>query len=477
MERRRGREEASDPEDKCSLTSCANTRRNMQGPTTHDNPPEPPPFDAAYYSELARDGSGEGTVPSKDDSWRERLSRTTRGRLRNRVENFKLILRHDHRWCGALAYDEFNLEVVFLKAPPWVVTDPGYESWKPGQQWDELDVGRLQAWLETHYDVDAKDTKLQRAVGIVAREHSFHPVRSYLDELDWDGVSRIETWLSTYLGVEDTPYTRLVGHWWLISAVARVRDPGCKADHMLVFEGAQGIGKSTALRELCPNQKWFYDSELLGLIGNKDAYVNLRGKWIIECAELDGINRKEASALKGYITGRHDSYRAPYAKTASTVARQCVLAGTINPNGLGYMRDETGARRFWPVACTKCDTEGITRDRDQLWAEADEAYRFGVLWYPNTLEQVALCRTAQAERTQQDPWQEPIAAFLDEQRKKGEVFVPTAAILNHIGVETEKQTLHSTKRVNACIVMLPGWEGGQRRRINGHKARGCEWCG
>lgn len=445
--------------------------------TYTDEPPEAPPFDESFYTEVCRDGSGEGSQPREDDSWKDQLMRTAKGQLRSRVENFKLVLRNDHRWRGVLAYDDFNLEVVFLKEPPWVITDPGYDGWESGGRWEELDVGRMQAWFECHYDVVPDEKKLLHAVGIISREESFHPVRSYLDGVQWDGVSRVDKWLSTYLGVEDTPFTTMAGIWWLVSAVARVRDPGCKADHMLVFEGPQGIGKSTALRELCPNPDWFYDSELLGLIGNKDAYINLRGKWIIECAELDGINRKEASALKGYITGRYDSYRAPYARTATTTARQCVLAGTINPNGLGYMRDETGARRFWPVACTKCDIEAIKRDRDQLWAEAAKAYADGVSWYPQTLEEVAQCRTAQAERTQQDPWQEPIEAFLDGRRMKGDTFVTTADILEQLGVDTEKRTLHFNKRVNACVVTIPGWTGGCRQRVNGHKARGCKWVG
>src|SRR5690606_16427791 len=107
---------------------------------------------------------------------------------------------------------------------------------------------------------------------VVARERCFHPVRDYLDRLAWDGVARIDTWLATYLGAPDSDYGRAVGPRWLISAVARIYTPGCKADCAIVLEGPQGIGKSSALRALAG--PWF--SDRLSELGSKDAAIELR---------------------------------------------------------------------------------------------------------------------------------------------------------------------------------------------------------
>src|SRR5262249_3127917 len=132
---------------------------------------------------------------------------------------------------------------------------------------------------------------VHQAVGLRGRECAFHPVRDYLDSLKWDGTSRLDTWLTDYFGVAPTNYTRVIGRKVLISRVARILEPGCKVDHMLVLEGPQGELKSTACRVLAG--PWF--SDCLPDISHKDAQQHLRGKWIVEVAEMHAMNKVEAS--------------------------------------------------------------------------------------------------------------------------------------------------------------------------------------
>jgi len=324
------------------------------------------------------------------------------------------------------------------------------------------------------HGVQAGTDNLDASVRLAADATVIHPVRDYLARLRWDGQPRIDTWLTAYLGVEDTEYARRVGAWWLISGVARITEPGCKVDHALILEGPQGIGKSSALRALCADSEWFNDSDILGLLGSKDAYLNLQGKLIIEFAELSGLNKKDAAQVKAFVTGRVDTFRPPFGRRSEDVQRQCIFAGTVNPNGLGYLRDETGGRRFWPVACTTVDHAALVRDRDQLWAEAAARYKRGARWWPQGADEHALCASEQAERALQDPWQEDVETYLLQRRRAGDDFVTTADVLGYLGKDTASRRGHDMNRANACISQVEGWER-DRRRVDGRVRRGFSW--
>lgn len=264
-----------------------------------------------------------------------------------------------------------------------------------------------------------KQTHMSQVINFVAEDFRVNPLKVYLKQMRWDGTKRLDTWLHKYMGTKDTEYTRAVGRKWLISAVARAMDPGCQADHMLIFEGEQGIGKSRALRVLGGQ---FYTEYSGGITGggtsHKDLVAVITGKMIIELSELASTKKAEMEALKAVLTTCHDEVRLAYERDAKSYPRTCIFGGTTNMVGQAYIQDYTGARRFWPVHVGEWSTvkvEKLKDDRDQLWAEAVEAYEKGEDWWEVPAEIVA---EEQADRQitveMSDPWFSKIRAALTD---------------------------------------------------------------
>ena len=337
--------------------------------------------------------------------WRQDLLLNDEGEPRPVLANAITALRGAPEWNDVLSHDAFATATVARKPPPWAGRP---KSW-PDTPWADRDDALVADWLQ-HQDIMVPMSIAGQAVEVVARDRIFHPVREYLDSLVWDGTPRLDAWLPHYLGAEDTSYHRAVGARWLISAVARIYVPGCKADCALILEGPQGIRKSSALMALA--EPWFTDR--LSDLSSKDAAMETRGVWIIEIAELDTMGRAEVSTVKAFMSRTQDRFRPPYGKRLVDLPRQCVFAGSVNPEG-GYLKDPTGGRRFWPVVCTVIDLEALRRDRDQLWAEARDRFRRGEPWWLETQELDALAAEEQAERYQGDAWDEPIQAYLENE--------------------------------------------------------------
>ena len=268
--------------------------------------------------------------------------------------NVITALSNDEAFAGALVFDEFRQEVVIMRQLPWDEQAP------VPRAWSDADDVRCAEWMQRR-EINVAPVTVSRSVNAVARDIRIHPVRDYLNGLRWDGGARLERWVTTYLGADDTTLTRAIGSRWMISAVARIMQPGVKADHMLILEGPQGGKKSSAIKTLA-GAEWFTDE--LAEIGSKDAAQQMRGVWVVEFAELDAISRAEVSRIKAFLTRTTDRYRPPYERYVITVPRQCVFAGSVNPET--YLRDETGNRRFWPVRCGEIDT---ARGIDHAYAE------------------------------------------------------------------------------------------------------------
>lgn len=238
-----------------------------------------------------------------------------------------------------------------------------------------------------------------------AWRHQFHPVKDYLDTLTWDQKPRIDTWLITSASAEDTPYVRAISSIMLIAAVRRIRQPGAKYDEMVVWESEQGTNKSSAAQVLCPNPSWFTDNLQLNL-SSKELIETTLGKWIVEASDLAGKRKTEIEGLKAMMSRQVDGpARMAYAHFPVQRARHFILIGTTNSSV--YLTDPTGGRRFWPVVVHRFDTDWLSAERDQLWAEASvreaagESIRLSESLWPVATEH-------QEARREVDPWEQLI---------------------------------------------------------------------
>lgn len=393
---------------------------------------------------------------AKASDWHLDLLTNREGEPRPILANAILALRTAPEWRGVLWHDEFAATTVARKPPPWVT---GNGKWHD-TEWSDRDDLLVADWLQ-HQGILVPASIAGQAVEAVARDRLCHPVREYLDALRWDGVKRIEAWLSTYLGATDSAYARAVGPRWLISALARIYRPGAKVDCALILEGAQGIKKSSALQIM--GHPWFTDR--LSDLGSKDAAMEMRSVWIIEIAELDTMTRAEVGTIKAFISRTTDRFRPPYGKRLVDLPRQCVFAGSVNPEG-GYLKDATGSRRFWPVACGAIDIAAIERDRDQLWAEACERFRAGDPWWLDDQRLEALAAEQQADRYQGDAWDDPIRRYLQHAAGQHDGVSVGEILEKALGMERGRWTQADQNRVVRTLTSMGFRQF--RARVGGH---------
>jgi predicted P-loop ATPase len=327
---------------------------------------------------------------------------------------------------------------------------------------DDPAMDKLWLLVEERFRFLTTNPFFRAVVTEAARRNSFHPVRDYLEGLKWDGVQRLDDWLVTYGGAEDTLYVRAVGAITLIAAVRRVRKPGCKFDEMLVLEGEQGTLKSTLLRTMCVRDDWFCDDLPLTSDGKK-VIEQARGKWIVEAADMSGLRRTDVEHLKAMLSRQSDRARLAYGRLTSEAPRQFIIVGTTNDEI--YLKDITGNRRFWPVKLTKIDVSALARDRDQLWAEAAarEAKGESIRLDPSLWSQAA---EEQEERAIADPWLETLRDAIGE--LNGKILAADAWLI--VGMPPERRTQEHNGRLGKAMREL----GFERKplQFDGRKQKG-----
>ena len=361
-----------------------------------------------------------------------------------------------------IAFNEFTNDVVKTRDAPWGT---------PAGVWDETDELELGNWLvHQHWLPSMPRGTLEESVAMVAKRHRFHPVRQELDGLrgKWDGEKRLAMWLRRCCLEEDEwddadplqQYLARVGTWLVMAICARVLTPGCKFDYMVIFEGAQGVGKSTLARLL--GGDYFADTGLV--LGDKDSYQNLQGILVYEWGELDSLTKAEVTKVKQFISSMKDRFRASFDRRAKDYPRQVVFIGTTNEDH--YLVDPTGNRRMWPVRVTRAiDLDWFRDNREQLFAEALRYVEAGERFHPTTKEQRELFEPQQQQRQIENAIQAAVMRYLYDENQRvtpsgdngtlvEQITVPD--LLGRIGISVDKQSSVLLRQATAAL-RHAGW--------------------
>ena len=355
-------------------------------------------------------------------------------------------------WSEALAYDEFAQRKLLIKKPPDQTGNPAHFKDREFQDHDYIKVVR---WINRNGFPRVSKHVVVDVVNELCREQIIAPVRHYLEDLRFDprkDTPQLSNWMIKFLGVnpadeEEQTYIEAVSRLSLIQAVARIFQPGCKADSVPVLEGEQGLGKSTAIRVL-HDYKFFGDA--LPPMGTKDASDYIRGKWGIELSELAFQRKADEEAQKAFISRQEERFRPAYGREEIRYPRQCVFWGTTNRSD--YLSDDSGNRRFLPVKTEIIDIAALRKNRDKLWAEAVYFYLQGEKWWLDD----KLLKYAQEQtkrRLESDPWMEQI---LLKTLDRNDICIKDAFELCFPEKEVDKISQADSRRMSRCLLKT-GW--------------------
>ncbi len=389
--------------------------------------------------------------------------------------NVMVTLRQHPELCKLVQYDEMARSAVLINQIPNTPGDPAIP-----HQVRDTDVLAIQEEIQRCGLRRVAKATVGDGVMLRADQERFHPVKRYLEGLTWDRKPRIDRWLTFYLGAEPAEslddaakqwkrhYISKIGRLFLIAMIARVMQPGCKADYMLVFEGPQGVLKSSVCRILAGDD-WFSDS--LPDLSRGDAVrvsMHLRGKWLIEIAEMSSFNAAASHRLKEFLTQTAEQYTPKYGHNEVNEPRQCLFIGSTNEGT--YLRDETGGRRFWPVLLGTIDLVALQQDRDQLFAEAFSLYREGHPWWPDREFEAEFMAPEQAARYEEDPWHEMIYRWINDNARthvrvneilRDVIFLPVGQFgtreQRRVSAILIRMGWHSDRIGNERVYVSPNW--------------------
>jgi predicted P-loop ATPase len=445
----------------------------VEAPAVNDGEPRPTaetPDEAptartqqAKAAKARRAGELPKTRPPEEAPWLKGFPRDKNNRLKTSYASVVAVLRGDTEF-GRFSFNERTLQPEFN-----------------GRPLEEGTMLRLFEEIELRWGLTPGFETFVRAVMCVAREHSVEPVRDELERLVWDGVPRLDTVARRFLRNSGELEAVLIRKT-IIAAIARALDPGCQVDTTCVLTGGQGALKSSFWRVLAGPEN-FGDSAID--IANKDGLLQMRASWFHELPEIDGITtRRHADQVKAFMTVRVDMFRPPYGRAVARYPRATILVGTTNRDD--YLTDPTGSRRFWTVEVnadlegsarqtTKIDVEALSAERDQLLAEAVEAYRawrasgaqrLACLWWLTRDEDAQLAAQS-LEHQESDVWEGPIEKWLAVQAGPRDAM---EILVGALGFEKAKATRADQTRVGRIMHGLGysierQWNGGSRRRL------------
>ena len=301
------------------------------------------------------------------------LDSTDNGAVKNSIRNCLTVFQNDPKLEGAIRYNILTERIDIVKPLWWS---------KPTTTLNDTDLNYLMLYLEDQYTLTS-EKKIQKAISIVADCNKYHPIRDYLNGLEWDGTERIRYCLHRFLGADADDYTCEAMQLFLLGAISRAFRPGCKFEIMLCLVGGQGAGKSSFFRLLAVQDDWFSDD--LKKLDDENVYRKMQGHWLIEMSEMIATaNAKSIEEIKSFLSRQKETYKVPYETHPADRKRQCVFCGTSNT--LDFLPlDRTGNRRFVPVMVHPDLAEIHILDDEpaaraylvQVWAEAMEIYRSG----------------------------------------------------------------------------------------------------
>lgn len=322
-------------------------------------------------------------VSKVKNDWSVGLDVDDKGRVMSGVKNCSYMIDHHPNIEDGVKFNEFLQRPTFTKEmsfmPDIKLDDGGFV------EFDDTKISQLRKWLSYEAGEFSKVDIIDSIVS-TSMANRYNPLVSKLIEFntEWDQKPRLDEWLFTYCKAEthegmdedlEKEYIRRVGSMWMISAVARAFDAGCKVDTMLILEGDQGDKKSSVLKELSLG----YFLELITSFSRaKDVVDQMFGKWIVELPELRALDG-DRDSNKAFLTRQFDKERLSYARFSKDFPRRCVFIGTTNDDR--YLRDFTGNRRYWPVKVKSVDLEAIKADIPHLWGEAVQRYSAGEKWW------------------------------------------------------------------------------------------------
>jgi predicted P-loop ATPase len=404
------------------------TEVDFKKPRKRKPPPPPPGGYASWWDKLRRDN----------------------GRVIPDLANVLIALREDQALAFAMAFNEMRQRSIAMTEWPRAARALAGE--KPPHEIGDDDITRLQEWLQ-HMGLPRIGREIvSQAVEAFARERRVHPIRDWLNALESDGGDLRQNWLSVCLGVPDDPYHRAIGKMFLTSMVARIFEPGCKCDYMIVLEGPQGEEKSRFCRALAGGDEYF--SEHLPRI-DSDAIrlsMHLRGKWLIEVSELSAFLKADPEAMKHFVSQQNEQYTPKYGRSEVREPRQCVFIGTTNEDE--YIRDVTGGRRYWPIKVRFVNVDRLERMRSQLFAETVLAYRANEAWWPDRTFEKEHITPVQDARQWEDALTERVAEIIESLSE-----VSLGHLGMRLGFDNTKFDMTSQKRV-AAILRKAGWRRG-----------------
>ena len=387
---------------------------------------------------------------------RDDLAFDDKGQLaKNNLRNAALFLFNHPVLKEAFVYDEFHMQTVVQKD----ITGSGGEF--RVHPLGDSDITQMCMFFE-RMGLLKDDRKVAGLINYVASINKINPAVDYFNTLKWDGVERLGYWLKEAFGADEPDvYLSAIGRKWMTAAVKRVFQPACKFDHMLMLEGLQGAGKSSALELLAalgtkvdnpylhePEKSYYTDALTFDAIGDKDCMLLTAGAIIVVLEELVGKNKKSDDDIKRWITLKTDKGRLPYARFVTEMKRQFVLAGTTN--NYDYLKDATGNRRYWALTVSKVDKHYINDNREQMWAEAVFLYKEGI-YLGLEGEEIELAEYEQAKRLEEDVWESAVRDALLE--FTGRSF-QTSDLLNKMSLALKDQDARAAIRVKNVLKKL-----------------------